>query len=48
LFLLSVTQIFTSASRLSHFTACVQNGVYSSLTSAFLPLPCPIVLYFLV
>jgi hypothetical protein len=38
LFLWSGTQIITSASRLSHFTACVQNGVYSSLPSAFLPL----------
>jgi hypothetical protein len=38
LFLWSVTQFFTSASRLGHFAACVQNGVYSSLISSFLPL----------
>jgi hypothetical protein len=38
LFLWSVTQFFTSASRSGHFAACIQNGVYSSLISVFLPL----------
>jgi len=38
LFLWSVTHFFTSASRSGHFAACVQNGVYSSLISVFLPL----------
>jgi hypothetical protein len=38
LFLWSVTQFFTSVSRSSHFAASVQNGVYSSLISVFLPL----------
>lgn len=46
-FLWSVTQFFTSASRSGHFAACVQNGVYSSLISVFLPLACPLMYNFL-
>jgi len=38
LLLWSVTQFFTSTFRSGHFAACVQNGVYSSLISIFLPL----------